>query len=82
MVPYPFYCTRSYSDTTASLLRFDIIVYAKVGDGLDWVRYSASFDNALLSDRGLYIQNLNYNFDVVFTVEWKSMEKRHSETKW
>ena len=53
------------TDATASLLGFDIIVYAKVGDGLDWVRY---FDNALLSDRDLYIHNLNYDFDAVLTV--------------
>ena len=53
------------TDATTTLLGFDIIVYAKVGDGLDWVRY---FDNALLSDRGLYIQNLNYDFDAVLTV--------------
>ena len=57
------------TDATASLLGFDIIVYAKVGDGLDWVRYPALFDNAFLSDRGLYIQNLNYDFGVVLTVE-------------
>ena len=43
------------TDATASLLGFDIIVYAKVGDGLDTVRYSASFDNNLVNDRGLYI---------------------------
>ena len=42
------------TDATASLLGFDIIVYAKVGDGLDWVHYPASFDNAL-GDRALYI---------------------------
>ena len=37
------------SDATARLLGFDIIFYAKVGHGLDWVHYSASFDNALLA---------------------------------
>ena len=40
-----------------------------VGDGLDWVCYPASYDNAPFSDRGLYIQNLNYDFDVVLSVE-------------
>ena len=43
------------TDATARLFGFDIIFYAKVGDGLDWVHYPASFDNALLSNRGLFI---------------------------
>ena len=43
------------TDATARLLGFDIIFYAKVGHGLDWVHYSASFDDALLSNRGLFI---------------------------
>ena len=40
---------------TARLLGFNIIFYAKVVDGLDWAHYPASFDNALLGNRGLFI---------------------------
>ena len=43
------------TDATARLLGFDIIFYAKVGDGLHWVHYPALFDNALLSNRSLFI---------------------------
>ena len=43
------------TDATARLLGFDIICYTKVGDGLDWAHYPASFDNALPSNRGLFI---------------------------
>ena len=60
------------NDTTASWLGFDIIVYAKVGDGLNCVSYPALFDNAVLSDRGLYIQNLSYDFDVVSLLSEKA----------
>ena len=35
------------TDATTSLLGFDIIVYAKVGDVLDWERYPALFFSAI-----------------------------------
>ena len=47
--------------------------YAKVGDGLERVRYPATFDNARLSQRGLSIQNLNCYFYVVLTVRSRRM---------
>ena len=51
---------------TASLMGFDIIVYAKVGDGLNFlVRYPASFYNTRLSERRLQIQNLKHYVEVV-----------------
>lgn len=53
---------------TANLLGWDIVVYTKVGDSMDWLIYPASFDLQSTTEFGLYLQNQNGHFDVVISV--------------
>ena len=59
---------------TASLLGIDVVVYSKYGDKMDWLTYSASFNNDIHSDTAVYMTNNNDHFNVVLSVFFRSFD--------
>lgn len=53
---------------TASLIGSDIVVYAKAGQTMQWLRYPASFSLQKQTDHAIYLENQCEHFNVVISV--------------